>query len=378
MTARSDGTGSPGRNFSDPQILTIARDYQLLNDDDPVRQIVAERLLPSRRDSGPLLVTPVRHYELVKALREVLEHGRAWLADNHAADVHLLEMDVPPYPERDDTASDLEGRSQDALPEQVFLQLKGERNLALLPAGNRRNCVELAMRVGRRPWELRHLEFDCLEWHDIDVEDPDGTVRRRSYPFLAYWMQKVRRRHKLPLHPSDAEVITRQQDHLRHESPHWFHEDGRPRSTRMVLFSTPRRSRANALGERPYDSSTIGYWLETWLDQFAVTDEHGKPFDPARVFPTPSGTPTPSSAPTPASRSTSCKSSWPTRTPPPHRSTTGPRTRGGWKRCAPSPPSTSSTSPAAGSAPAPPTTTLPTGSARASARCPSPRDAATR
>ncbi|MEU6405374.1 site-specific integrase [Streptomyces sp. NPDC046985] len=260
-------------------------DYQTLNDDDPVRQIIAERLLQSRRAAGPLLVTPVRHYELVKTLREILEHGRAWLADNHAADVHLLAMDVPPYPERDDTASELEGRSQDALPEQVFLQLMDERNLALLPAGTRRNCVELAMRVGRRPWELRHLEFDCLQWHDIDVEDPDGTVRRRSYPFLAYWMQKVRRRHKLPLHPSDAQVITRQQDHLRRESPHLFHEDGRPRSTRMVLFPTPRRSRANALGERPYDSSTIGYWLETWLDQFAVTDEHGKPFDSARVFP---------------------------------------------------------------------------------------------
>ncbi|MFP1624047.1 tyrosine-type recombinase/integrase [Streptomyces sp. 5K101] len=232
-----------------------------------------------------MLVTPVRHYELVKVLREVLEHGRAWLADNHAADVHLLEMDVPPYPERDDTASELEGRSQDALPEQVFLQLMDERNLALLPAGTRRNYVELAMRVGRRPWELRHLEFDCLQWHDIDVEDQDGTVRRRSYPFLAYWMQKVCRRHKLPLHPSDAEVITLQQDHLRHEAPHLFHEDGRPRSTRMLLFPTPRRSRANALGERPYDSGTIGYWLQTWLDQFAVTDEHGKPFDPARVFP---------------------------------------------------------------------------------------------
>ncbi|MFE1785722.1 hypothetical protein ACFW9F_24900, partial [Streptomyces sp. NPDC059506] len=44
-------------------------DYQLLNDDDPVRQVVAERLLPSRRATGPLLVTPVRHYELVKVLR---------------------------------------------------------------------------------------------------------------------------------------------------------------------------------------------------------------------------------------------------------------------------------------------------------------------
>ncbi|WP_307127160.1 hypothetical protein [Streptomyces sp. B1I3] len=354
-------------------------DYQLLNDDDPVRQIVAERLLPSRRGAGPLLVTPVRHYERVKMLREILEHGRAWLADNHAADVHLLEMDVPPYPERDDTASELEGRSQDALPEQVFLQLMDERNLTLLPPGNCRNCVELAMRVGRWPWELRHLEFDCLEWHDIDMEDPDGTVRRRSYPVLAYWMQKVRRRHKLPLHPSDAEVITRQQEHLRRESPHLFHEDGRPRSTRMVLFPTPRRSRANALGERPYDSSTIGYWLRTWLDQFAVADEHGKPFDPARVFPyafrhtyaqlrADAGVPLdilqvlmalpgplhhagllPALAP-PAGGSGAChRRQVPVR---PHRRP--------------------------GSAPAPPTTNLPTGSARASARCPSPQDAATK
>ncbi|MFJ3505683.1 hypothetical protein [Streptomyces sp. NPDC090135] len=98
-------------------------------------------------------------------------------------------------------------------------------------------------------------------------------------------MQKVRRRHKLPLHPSDGQVITCQQDHLRRHSPHLFHEDGRPRSTCTVLFPTPRRSRANALGERPYDSSTIGYWLQTWLDQFAVTAEQGKPFDPARVLP---------------------------------------------------------------------------------------------
>ncbi|MFC8715508.1 hypothetical protein ACFUCQ_37225 [Streptomyces sp. NPDC057197] len=262
-------------------------DYQLLNDNDndPVRQIVAERLLPSRRSAGPLLVTPVRHYELVKTLREVPERGRAWLTDNHAADVHLLEMDVPPYPEKDDTASVLEGRSQDALPELVFLQLMDERHLALLPAGTRRNCVELAMRVGRRPWELRHLEFDCLQWHDIDVEGPGRDGAPPVLPLPRVLDAKGPRRHKLPLHPSDAQVITRQQDHLRRQSPHLFHEDGRPRSTSMVLFPTPRRSRANALGERPYDSSTIGYWLQTWLDQFAVTDEHGKPFDPARVFP---------------------------------------------------------------------------------------------
>ncbi|MED7827612.1 site-specific integrase [Streptomyces chiangmaiensis] len=260
-------------------------DYQLVNDEDPVRQVIAERLLPSLQGTGPLQVSPQRHYQLVRALRDVLEYGRSWLAENQAADVHLLERDVPPFPERDDTDSELEGRSQDALPESVFLQLMDERNLGLLQPGTRRNYVELTMRVGRRPWEIRHLEFDCLEWHEIDVEDPDGTVQRRSYPFLAYWMQKVRRRHKLPLHPSDAEVITRQQDYLRREFPQRFQGDGRPRSSRMLLFPTTRLSRANKVGERPYDNSSIGYWLDNWLDQFVLVDERDQLFDPARVFP---------------------------------------------------------------------------------------------
>jgi hypothetical protein len=54
-----------------------------------------------------------------------------------------------------------------------------------------------------------------VQWHDVDVEALDGTVERRRYPFLGYWMQKRRRWHQLPLHPSDADVVTRQQNHLR-------------------------------------------------------------------------------------------------------------------------------------------------------------------
>jgi integrase len=125
--------------------------------------------------------------------------------------VHLLEQEVPPYPTRDDTDSEMEGRSQDALSESVFLQLMDETTLALLPAGSPRNAVELTLRVGRRPWEIRHLRFDCVEWSEVDVEQPDGVTERRTYPFLMYWMQKVRRLHRLPLHATDAEVIKRQQ-----------------------------------------------------------------------------------------------------------------------------------------------------------------------
>jgi integrase len=259
-------------------------DYQALDRDDPAREVIAERLLPGLNGTGPLLVTPQRHYQLVKSLRDVLEHGRSWLAEAGAADIHLLERDVPPFPDRDDTDSELEGRSQDALPETVFFQMMDPANLALLPSGTRRNYIELALRVGRRPWEVRHLEFDCVEWHEVDIEDPDGNVRRRRYPFLAYWMQKVRRRHLLPLHTSDVEVITRQQDYLRAEFPQWFDTDGKQLSARMLLFPTTRLTRVNRRGENPYDSGTVGYWLEVWLEQFQLADEHGNDFDSSRVF----------------------------------------------------------------------------------------------
>ncbi|MFJ8554901.1 hypothetical protein [Streptomyces sp. NPDC093676] len=96
-------------------------DFQLLNEDDPVRQIVAERLLPSRRGGGAFAGHTATALRASEVPARDPRTRPAWLADNHAADVHLLEMDVPLFPERDDTASELEGRSQDALPEQVFL-----------------------------------------------------------------------------------------------------------------------------------------------------------------------------------------------------------------------------------------------------------------
>ncbi|MCG7522847.1 site-specific integrase [Streptomyces sp. OfavH-34-F] len=260
-------------------------DYQRTDAGDPRRTVIGERLLPSTAGGGPLLVTPQRHWGLVHTLRAVLDQERAWLAANDAAGVHLLASDVPPYPDRDDTDSEMEGRSQDALPEAVYLQLMGEENLALLPDGTARDFTELSLRIGRRPWEVRHLEFDCVVY-DMDIEAADGSVQRRRYPFLVYWMQKVRRRHKLPLHPTDVEVITRRQDYLRRTYPQWFGPDGKPHSDRMLLFPTPRLSRSNRLGERPYDSSSPGYWLEVWMEAVdRLVYEHDHDFDRTRVFP---------------------------------------------------------------------------------------------
>ncbi|MEU7031958.1 hypothetical protein AB0A60_35330, partial [Streptomyces sp. NPDC046275] len=68
-------------------------------------------------------------------------------------------------------------------------------------------------------------------------------------------MQKVRRRHKLPLHLTDVEVITRQQDYLRREFPQWFDADGRPLSRRLLLFPTrachARKSSVSAPSSSP-------------------------------------------------------------------------------------------------------------------------------
>jgi hypothetical protein len=72
--------------------------------------------------------------------------------------------------------------------------------------------------------------------------------------------------------------------HLRFESPQWFDADGKPLSPRMLLFPTTRLTRVNRRGEHPYDESTAGYWLEVWLQQFQLVNEHGNNFDPARVF----------------------------------------------------------------------------------------------
>jgi integrase len=221
---------------------------------------------------------------LVRSLRDNLEHGRSWLAEAGAGGVHLLQSDVPACPDRDDGDSELEGRSRDALPETVYLQLMDPANLDRLQA-NGRYYIELMLRTGRRPWEIRHLEFDCVQWHDVDIDDPDGNVRRQSYPFLAYWMQKARRRHLLPLHPTDVDVVAGQHDYLRREFPQWFDAAGQPRSARMLLFPTKRRSHANRHSEHPYNDTSAGQWIETWLRRIHLTDECGSDFDPARVFP---------------------------------------------------------------------------------------------
>jgi integrase len=268
------------------QRVRDTEDFQRLDAADPRRAVIAERLLPSLADpTRRLLVTAQRHYHYVRVLRDTFNRHRQWLHEQGAGDLHVNDEEVPAWPEPDRSRGEEEGRSEDALPETVFLQLLRDELLALLPAGTRRNMVELQARIGRRPWETRHLRFACLDWDTVSVQRPDGTHEDRTYPFLTYWMQKSRRCHVLPLHESDAAVIQRQQRHLRAAHPEWFGPDGAPLHTQMLLFPTTRRSRANQHGTRPHDTTSLAYWLGTWMQAIPeLLDEDGTPFDRRRVF----------------------------------------------------------------------------------------------
>jgi len=169
------------------QRVRDSEDFQRLDAADPRRAVIAERLLPSLADpTRRLLVTAQRHYHYVRVLKDSFNRQRQWLHEQGAGDLHVNDEEVPAWPEPDRSRSEEQGRSEDALPETVFLQLLREEVLALLPVGTRRNMVELQARIGRRPWETRYLRFACLDWDTVSVERPDGTHEDRIYPFLTY------------------------------------------------------------------------------------------------------------------------------------------------------------------------------------------------
>lgn len=252
---------------------------------DPRRSSLERNLLPGQRKRA-LMMGEQRLYDTVRHVKQLLDDNRDWLVANGAADVYLAAEEVPPWPEPAHLQkSEEQGRSEDALPEFVFLRLMDEQSLSLIPPGNRRNLLELQMRIGRRPWELRHLRFDCLSWGEASIEDPSGTASLLRYPYITYWMEKVGRRHLLPLHETDAEVITRQQAYLRGNFPHWFGADGQPLSEKLLLFPTPRESRANALGTVPVNYTAPHHWIRRWVAQLPeLEDEDGLPFPASRIF----------------------------------------------------------------------------------------------
>jgi integrase len=256
---------------------------------DPLRIRYEQRLLaavnPPMGKPTFLTVTPVRYSQLVSTLKFTFNDRRDWLVQLGAGKLYITNEDAGTRLGGDELPQWEElGRSEDALPEVVFLRLLTEANLGVLPAGPTRNLIELHMRLGRRPWETRHLRFNCVQWDHVDIIADGAVTDRRAYPFVTYWMQKVTRRHVLPIHDADAAVIERQRAWLRENVPAWFDDAGNPRNPEMLLFPTLRKMLKNQDGTVPFHgfSAQMTRWLAKLPD---IEDEDGTPFDRARVFP---------------------------------------------------------------------------------------------
>lgn len=94
-----------------------SEDYQHMDETNPRRAMIAERMLPSLADpTRILLVTAQLHWHYVRALKDAFDRHRQWLHEQGAGDLHVTDEEVPPWPEKDRGFSEEEGRSEDALP----------------------------------------------------------------------------------------------------------------------------------------------------------------------------------------------------------------------------------------------------------------------
>lgn len=310
-------------------------------------------------------ISPARRLAFTRFVRRVLLRFRTLgltapgqLLQGMPADFAISPEDMPDEPEDTEAGRDL--------PDEVMRELCDRLDeLEAMSSIEVRVATELLIDTGRRPDEINTLALNCLE------QDSDGS------DVLVYDNHKAYRlgRH-LPIGAETAATIRRQQQRVRERFP-------AADQSRLRLLPRPK---TNPEGTKPLvDTSTHHRTSVSSLPDLLVpvVVVHADtrvtqlvPFDKVRIFPY-------------AYRHCYAQRHADAGVAPDvlkelmdHRlitTTQGyPRTPAGWKRSAPSPPSTSSTSPAVASEPAPPTTTSPTGSARASARCPSPRDAATR
>ena len=218
------------------------------------------------------------HRECVSRVRAMLREAReqglhrrpgslAGLADEFA----FYDADVPRAPARDP-----DGEPERALPHVVIDQLLAPEAIALLreTAGDALACaVELQMRTGRRPQEIAHAPFRCLE-HEQRVRE-DGKLE--SLPVFVYRPEKrPKTRKELPIFAEECGLIKRMQAVARERFP-----DADP--GRLPLL--PRRNR-NRDGRRPLSPHTLSMKMRAWVDGLEeLVGPDGEPFDRAKVFP---------------------------------------------------------------------------------------------
>ena len=129
------------------------------------------------------------------------------------------------------------------------------------------------MRTGRRPQEIAHAPFRCLE-HEQRVRE-DGQLE--SLPVFVYRPEKrPKTRKELPIFAEERRLITRMQELARERFPGADHG-------RLPLL--PRQMR-NREGDKPLPATTLAYKMREWVTALPeLTGPGGEPFERAKVFP---------------------------------------------------------------------------------------------
>jgi integrase len=171
---------------------------------------------------------------------------------------------------------DLEGEPERALPQAVIDQLLAPEAIALLheTAGEAVGCaVELQMRTGRRPQEIAHAPFRCLE-HEQRVRE-DGKLE--CLPVFVYRPEKrPKTRKELPIFAEERRLIKRMQALARERFP-----DADPNRLPLVP-----RQRLNRDGRKPLPESALSVKMRHWVKRLGeLVGPDGEPFDRAKVFP---------------------------------------------------------------------------------------------
>ena len=258
-------------------VLRLRRD----RGDDPSRlgrQDMVDFLVHLRARELRGEISPSRHLHCVTRLRSMLRDARdrglhhqggplAELAEAFA----LVDADAPRKPARD-----LEGEPERALPQTVIDQLLAPTAIGVLHecAGEAVACaIELLMRTGRRPQEIAHAPFRCLE-HEQRLRE-DGKLE--CLPVFVYRPEKrPKTRKELPIFAEERRLIKRMQSVARERFP-------AADASRLPLVPCTMRNRD---GGKAISPAMLGWKMREWVTRIEeLTGPDGEPFDRMKVFP---------------------------------------------------------------------------------------------
>ena len=219
-----------------------------------------------------------RHRDCVTRVRVFLReardrglHRQPGPIEGLSSEFALYDADSPREPVRDP-----EGEPGRALPQVVIDQLLAPEAIAVLHdiAGEALACgMELQMRTGRRPQEIAHVPFKCLE-HEQRVRE-DGKLE--YLPVLVYRPEKrPKTRKELPIFGEERRLIKRMQCLSRERFPNA--DPGR-----LPLLPRPKLNRD---GERTINPGKFPDKMRQWVGALEeLVGPDGEPFDRGKVFP---------------------------------------------------------------------------------------------